>query len=284
MVGTIDLFRSNNIAQSLVRNATLAARPNFELQFNQLQNAVIDRLNKTIKEVSADDGLVKGKVDTHLLNEEKRLTRFGGNVDNFIFDNSRNINGVNGLIGQLTELSTALTNNDTTKFNSVLTKINETLGKLHLSNGIAVGIVIPDGIHEIRRDGLISFDNAGTTTKATSRSDFADDAAASAAILTAQTKAARILETLVFKAEGALVVQEKSAKNLNATLLEIQAALVAGEADKAIAIGKVRDQYAQLLNTLSLAFESNQALTDKLATGLFEDPSFDSKSVVSIFA
>ena len=284
MVGTIDLFRSNNIAQSLVRNATLAARPNFELQFNQLQNAVIDRLNKTIKEVSADDGLVKGKVDTHLLNEEKRLTRFGGNVDNFIFDNSRNINGVNGLIGQLTELSMALTNNDTTKFNSVLTKINETLGKLHLSNGIAVGIVIPDGIHEIRRDGLISFDNAGTTTKATSRSDFADDAAASAAILTAQTKAARILETLVFKAEGALVVQEKSAKNLNATLLEIQAALVAGEADKAIAIGKVRDQYAQLLNTLSLAFESNQALTDKLATGLFEDPSFDSKSVVSIFA
>ncbi len=284
MVGTADIFGGGNIAQALVRTTTWAARPNFELQFNQLQNAVIDRLNKKIEDVSADDKLVNGKVDIHLLNEEKRLLRFGGDVDNFIFDNSRNVNGVNGLISHLTELSTALTNNDTTKFNSVLTKINETLGKLHLSNGIAVGIVIPDGIHEIRRDGLISFDNAGTTTKATSRSDFADDAAASAAISTAQTKAARILETLIFKAEGAVVVQQKAAQNLNGTLLEIQAALIADEADKAVAIGKVRDQYAQLLNTLSLAFESNQALTDKLATGLFEDPKIDYGSVVSIFA
>ena len=284
MVGTVDIFGGASIAQALVRTATLASRPNFELQFNQLQNAVIDRLNKKIEEVSADDGLVNGKVDIHLLNEKKRLLKFGENVDNFIFDNSRNINGVNGLIGHLTNLSTALTDNNTTKFNSVLSKINETLGNLHLSNGIAVGIVIPDGIHEIRRDGLVNYDNGGTTTKATSRSDFADDAAASAAISAAQTKAARILETLVFKAEGAAVVQDKAAKNLNGTLLEIQAALVAKDADKALAISKVRDQYAQLLNTLSLAFESNQALTDKLATGLFEDPYIDTGSVVSIFA
>ncbi len=284
MVGSADIFGGGNIAQALVRTAALASRPNFELQFNQLQNAIIDRLNDKIAEVSADDGLVNGKVDIHLLNEEKRLLKFGNDVDKFIFDNSRNINGVNGLIGKLTDLSTALTNNDTTTFDKVLSDVNETLGKLHLSNGISVGIYISDGVHEIRRDGLVKYDNAGTTTQATSRSDFADDAEASAAISAAQTKASRILETLIFKAEGAAVVQDKAAKNLNATLLEIQAALVADEADKAVAIGKVRDQYAQLLNSISLAFESNLALTDKLATGLFEAPNIDTGSVVSIFA
>ena len=63
MVGTIDIFGGTNIAQGLVRTAMMAARPNFEYQFNQLQNAVIDRLNASIEEVNADDTLVNNKVE-----------------------------------------------------------------------------------------------------------------------------------------------------------------------------------------------------------------------------
>lgn len=266
MVGAADLF-STNFAKGFATTASISARPNFELQFNILQNTVIERLNTKIDEVTADDGL-NNNIDVFLLDSEKRLRRFGNDLNEFIFDNSRNINAAGGLAGQLDDLESALNANDTDEFNTILGKINETLGNTHVSNGTTVGIFIDDGIQKLRREGLVTKDD-GSNTAATSRSDFADDAAAQAAIDAARSQVTTIAQVLLLKAEGAENVRQNTEKNLSATILQIQAAQIADQAEKASEIAKVREEYSQLLNTLSLAFESSQAIVDQLSEKLF---------------
>lgn len=48
-------IQSFNFGQSFARLAQAAARPNFELQFNAAQNAVLDRLDQRIEELQAKD-------------------------------------------------------------------------------------------------------------------------------------------------------------------------------------------------------------------------------------
>jgi|GEM_PF-1868891 len=281
MVGSADIIAPANFAKGFSTTATLAARPNFELQFNILQNTIIGRLNDKIDEVTADDGLVNN-IDPFLIESEKRLLRFQGDLERFIFDNSRNINAAGGLAGLLDDLETALNADNTENFNAVLKQINETIGKTHVSDGTTVGIFIDDGITKMRREGLVSKDDGGTNVAATARSDFADDAAAQAAIDAARSQIGTIAEVLVLKGEGAENVRANSAKNLNATILQIQTAQIADQTEKANEIAKVREEFSQLLNALSLAFESSQAIADQLADKLFNPNAVAPGSAVNI--
>ncbi|MEK9722736.1 MAG: hypothetical protein VW405_04535 [Rhodospirillaceae bacterium] len=265
MVGVADITSGGNFAKAFAETSLLAGRPQFELQFNVLQNTIIDRLNEKIDEVTADDGLVNN-IDPFLVASQKKLNRFQAGLDNFIFDNGRNINAVSGLSTLLDDLETALNANDTDGFNDVLGKINQTVGNTHLSDGTTVGIFIDDGITKLRREGLVTTDSS---IAATSRSDFADAAAAQAAIDAARNQLGTIAEVLVLKQEGA--------ENL-----EIETALIADQADKANAVSKVREEYSQLLNALSLAFESSQAIADQLAAKLFDPNSVPAGSAVNI--
>lgn len=278
MVGVADITSGGNFAKAFAETSLLAGRPQFELQFNVLQNTIIDRLNEKIDEVTADDGLVNN-IDPFLVASQKKLNRFQAGLDNFIFDNGRNINAVSGLSTLLDDLETALNANDTDGFNDVLGKINQTVGNTHLSDGTTVGIFIDDGIMKLRREGLVTTDSS---IAAASRSDFADAAAAQAAIDAARNQLGTIAEVLVLKQEGAENIRANSIKNLNAVNLEIETALIADQADKANAVSKVREEYSQLLNALSLAFESSQAIADQLAAKLFDPNSVPAGSAVNI--
>jgi hypothetical protein len=279
MVTTV--LSSDSFAKAFASTANLASRPSFELQFNNLQNAVIDRLNKKIQEAAADSGL-RNNIDVFLLNEEKKLTRFQNALSDFTFDNGRNINAVGELARQLGNLSAALDVNDTTAFNNVLATINDVVSKTVVTEGTTVGIFSSDGISQLRRDGLLNFDNGGTITRATSRDDFANDAAANAAITSALEKVSQIATALLAKAEGAELLRQRTEKNLNATILQIQAAQVAQDAEKANEIAKLKEEYSQLLNAISLAFESSQALTEQLSAKLFSPNDVPAGSAVNI--
>ncbi len=281
MVGPADILAGGNFAKGFAETARIVARPQFELQFNVLQNTIIGRLNDKIDEVTADDGL-ENTVDAFLLSSEKRLTRFQNDLGNFIFDNSRNINAAGGLASHLDDLQAALTNNDTDEFNTILGEINQAVGNTHVSNGTTVGIFIDDGITKMRREGLVSTDSGGTTVAATSRADFADDAAAQAAIDAATSQIANIAQVVLLKAEGAENIRANSDKNLKSVILQIQAAQIADQTDKANEIAKIREEFAQLLNTLSLAFESSQVIADQLGQKLFDPDSVPAGSAVNI--
>ena len=282
MIGSAGIFSRDSFAQGFANTASMAARPRFELAFNGLQNTIIDRLNDKVEEVTADDGLINN-IDPFLVSSQKRLQRFQADLDRFIFDNSRNINAAGGLAQRLNNLQTALDNNNTDEFNAILGKINQAIGNTHVSNGTTVGIYIDDGITKLRREGMVSTtDEAGTTVAATARSDFADDAAAQAAIDAAELQIANIASILLLKAEGAENIRENTAANLKSTILQIEATRIADQTEKANELAKIREEYAQLLNMLSLAFESSQAVADQLGQKLFDPDAVPAGSAVNI--
>ena len=282
VVGPAGIFSRDSFAHGFANTAIISNRPRFELAFNALQNTIIDRLNDKITEVTADDGIVND-IDPFLVSSQKRLQRFQADLNHFIFDNSRNINAAGGLAQRLDSLQTALEADNTDDFNAILDKINQAVGHTHVSNGTTVGIYIDDGITKLRREGLVSTtDGDGTTVAATARSDFADDAAAQAAIDAAELQIANIASVLLLKAEGAENVREHSAKNLRATILQIKAARIAEQTDKANEVAKIREEYAQLLNSLSLAFESSQVVADQLGQKLFDPNAVPAGSAVNI--
>ena len=282
MIGPAGIFSRDSFAQGFANTATMAARPRFELAFNGLQNTIIDRLNDKVEEVTADDGLINN-IDPFLVSSQKRLQRFQADLDRFIFDNSRNINAAGGLAQRLDKLQTALDSNNTSDFNAILGKINQAIGNTHVSNGTTVGIYIDDGITKLRREGMVSTtDGDGTAVAATARDDFADDAAAQAAIDAAELKIANIASVLLLKAEGAENIRENTASNLRSTILQIEATRIADQTDKASELAKIREEYAQLLNMLSLAFESSQAVADQLGQKLFDPNAVPAGSAVNI--
>lgn len=281
MVGIGDIFSGSNFAKGLSSLSTASARPNFELQFSLLQNTIIDQLNEKIEQASADSGLANN-VDAFLISAEKKLVRFSNDLIDFTFDNNRNINAVGELTQQVEELDAALAGDDFDAFNNTLGLVNDTVSKTTVTNGATVGIFISDGIENIRRDGLLSYDNAGTTTKATQYTDFADKAAAQAAVDAARTELASIAQVVLLKAESAEKLRENSDTKLSATVLQIQAAQIADEADKAAEIGKIRDEYSQLLNSISLSFEVSFGLADQLAANLFDPDRVPGGSAVNI--
>lgn len=281
MVGAAGILSLNSFARTFAATASQVARPNFELQFNNLQNTIIDRLNAEVEEARAESEIVN-RVDVFLIKAEKDLIRFQNGIDKFAFDNGRNINAAGELARQLDTLSIALTADDTDSFNKALTTINSVISKTTATNGISVGIYIDDGVTELRRNGLVKFDNAGTATQATSRADFADDAEAAAAIDAALAQITQVADVLVLKAEAAEGLSQRTSTSLNATVLQIQATLIANDAEKAEEIAKLQADYAQLLNGISLAFEVSQALADRLAAQLFNPNAVPAGSAVNI--
>ncbi len=282
MVNISSLFSGKSFASGFANTSLMANKPNFELQFNMLQNTIIDRLNEKIEAVTADDKLVN-TIDPFLVSEQKKLLRFERDIRGFIFQNGRNINATGELVRQLNKMDSALSSNDTDAFNTALESVNSTVSKMTVTNGTTVGIVIDDGINAIRRDGLVKFDDSGTPKKATSFSDFADTSEAQTAVANALTKAATIGDVTLLKAEGAEVLRQRTSKNLKSTILQIEAVQVADLAEKTAEITKLREEYSQLLNAVSLAFDSSQVLSEQLSSALFDPNAVPSGSVVNLF-
>ena len=283
MVGAANMLGGSNFAQALVRTSDLAGKPQFELQFNILQNTIIDRLNEKIEDAIAEDDLQNGKIDIFLLESAKKLTTVQQGIEQFTFENAHNIRAMVPILEHLENLGSKLSANDTDGFNKELARLNNTTGKLKITNGVTVGIFSDDGIQKLRNAGVLRYDDSGTAKRATSLSDFADNAAASAAIDAAKNEIANVSTSLVYKQEGAEVVKQGTANSLNSTLLQIEAARVADQGKKAEEITKLREEYGHLLNALSLAFESSQVLTNKLGSALFEAPRLDTGSVLNLF-
>ena len=282
MVGEAGVISGVPFAKAFASLGVQAQRPAFELQFNNLQNALIGRLNTKIDKANEDLEL-ENNVDIFLRNKEKELVRFHNSLQDFTFDNSRNINAVGELASQLDALSTALDAGDTETFDRVLAKINQIVGNTRVTNGYTVGIYIADGIHEIRRDGLLQFDNEGTAEKANTYSDFANEAEINVSITSALAKLSTSAEILVLKGEAAEGLRQRTSKNLNSTILQIKAAQTANKAAKAEEIAKLRDEYSQLLNVISLAFETSNTLAKELSSKLFSPNHVPPGSTVNLF-
>jgi hypothetical protein len=280
MVGTPDILAGRSVAYGLATLGNASARPNFELRFSILQNTIIDRLNKEIEAVNESS---RESVDAFLLLSQKKLTAFQTNLESFAFSNTRNAWNLADLADKVDALQIALDAADTAAFNSKLNEINENVGRLAVPNGAAIGILLNDGVTAIRRDGLINVTRDGAKERVTDFSQFIDSNEAQDAIDAATTTITNSLNAVLARAEAAEKLRQVTEKNLAATSLQIEATKTAREAELAAEVAKLREQYAHFLNALSLAFESNQALSEQLGKGLFDPNKVDPGSVLNIF-
>lgn len=281
MVGTPDILAGQPLAFGLTTLGTTVARPSFELSFNILQNTIIDRLNKEIeaaKESSSET------IDAFLTLSQKKLRAFQENVDRFTVANGHNAWALAELSNNLEELDAALQANDTPAFNAKLRQINDTVGRLTPHDGSAIGIFLDDGTTAMRRDGLVNVTRDGAKVKVTDYSQFLDAAEAQTAVDNAQTKIATALNAVLARAEAAAKLGQVTDRNLLAVDTEIEATKTARDAELAAQLAKLREKYAILLNDLSLAFESNQALAEQLGKGLFDPNKVDPGSIVNVFS
>ena len=277
MVGIPDLFSDKSFASAFGGLANQAARPNFELQFNILQNAVIDRINKEIEK--ANEASSENRVDAFLLLSQRKLETFRENLDRFRFFNSRNAWTIPDLKTKLGELQAASTAGNAAAFDAILTQVNDAVGNMQVPDGSTVGIFIGDGIGAIRRDGLL---NVGGT-KITAYSQFTGDAEAQATITAALTRLDNSYNSVIIKADSAEKIRVMTEKQLTSVTFQIEAARTAAAADKAVELAKLRESYGRLLNALSLAFEVNQGAAEQLGKGLFDAEDIEPGSVLNLF-
>ncbi len=281
MVGVPDLLSGRSFAYNFARLASAAARPNFELQFNILQNSIIDRINRDIEQINSDS--TENQVDVFLLLSRNKLTRYKENLERLIFANGRVAWAIPELQDKLDRLTAAVNANDTATFDTVLGQVNDIVGNLQVVDGSPVGITMPDGIAAIRRDGLLNVDQAGVATRITAYSQFANSAEALAAITRAKNRLTASLTSVLIKGEAAENIRVATEQKLTSTVLAIEAAQTARDAEKATALVKVRENYAQLLNALSLAFESSQTMAEQLGKNLFDPNQVAPGSVMNLF-
>ena len=277
MVGVPDIFSDKSFASSFGTLASQAARPNFELRFNILQNAVIDRINKEIEK--ANEASSENRVDAFLLLSQRKLETFRENLDRFRFFNSRNAWTIPDLKTKLGELQAASTAGNAAAFDAILTQVNDAVGNMQVPDGSTVGIFIGDGIGAIRRDGLL---NVGGT-KITAYSQFTGDAEAQATITAALTRLDNSYNSVIIKADSAEKIRVMTEKQLTSVTFQIEAARTAAAADKAVELAKLRESYGRLLNALSLAFEVNQGAAEQLGKGLFDAEDIEPGSVLNLF-
>lgn len=279
MGGVLDLFSGANIGQTLAGVSQMAARPTFELRFSQLQNTLIDRVNKKVEELSKTAG---PSVDATKLLERARLQRASETLNTYQQAASNQYNGVADIYNNLLDMDAAEAATDPDAFNNLLGQINQTASLLPMADGSAAGIFSIDGVDNLTALGPLQVTRNGEQVQVTSYSDFTDVAEAQAAVTDALARVAASLNVINTNVDAVSGLRESVDKRLGSVSMEIELQKTEATAERAKQITKLEGEYAQMLNTLSVSFEGSQSITDRLK-GLLQPSQYDKGSVMNLF-
>jgi hypothetical protein len=274
MVGIGTFFLEQNerfsLGQSIGRLGIVAGRPNFELQFNILQNQLINQLADKIDTINGET--VVNNVDVFLELEKKRLERLQPVVNQYAADALFNVKSVNGLIGDLGDLQTLAGGTDAVAFDNLLGQLNSDVTNLKRLNGYTIGFNVSDGLDNERRDGFAINDFASYATVAER------EAAVATALADIQSSQA----ILVINADNATDFKNSVSEKLISVSLQIEAVQLADTSEKLAEIEKLRVKHGRFLQTLSLAFEAAQARADTLSEALLKPPQVTKGTVLDL--
>lgn len=282
MGGVIDLFGGAQLGRGLAEAAQMAARPNFELQFAMLQNSLIDRINKKIDEVNQDK---TDNVDAFLVLEKVRLTRTSDALTAYKGEVLRAYASVQDINTKLMDLDGLVDGaaSDPEAFDLLLGQINQIAELTKPVNGIPVGVMTDDGVAKMRRDGVVQVTRDGSPVEVTSYADFTDAAEARTAISEALTRILSSVSILATTADAAASQLSDTNLRLSAVRVDIEAQKTVTAAEKQQKVKDLEEQYALLLNTLSVMFEGQQSIADQLGRSLFNPPELEKGSVINMF-
>lgn len=275
MTGVLNLFSGANIGQTLAGLAQTAARPGFELRFAQLQNTVINRINQKIEEINNDN---TGVISPQMVLEKARMQRTSDILNGYQNELTNQYNGVADIYNKLMDLDEG----DPEAFDRVLGQINQTASLLQNVDGTPANVFSLDGVADLRDNGVLRVTRDGAQVAVQKFSDFADVNEAKAAISDALSRVAasvNIINTTVDSVDG---LRNSVDKRLTAVTLEIEAAKTTASAEKAAKIKEMEQEYARMLNALSLSFEGSQQVTQRIQS-LFSEQEIQKGSVMNLF-
>ena len=260
-----------SVGQALGQLANTAARPNFEIGFNNLQNRLLDQLVVKIEELN-DDTIVNN-VDVFLELEKRRLQRLLPFLADYEEKTTSNYKTAAGMVEDLTTLESLASGGDSATFDSVLARINSDLQLVRNISGLAIGLNVKDGLVQIQSDGL------GVGGYAS----YGSDADRLQAITDAKTKMEIALSVTTTNLNGVRSFTESVAAKITSVSLQIESVQIAEKAEKTNEIKKLQEQHSRMVQALSLAFEVNQTRSEALTQQLLVGPVFEPGTVLDLF-
>lgn len=275
MTGVLNLFSGANIGQTLAGLAQTAARPGFELRFSQLQNTVINRINQKIEAINNDS---TGVISPQMVLEKARMQRTSDILNGYQNELTNQYNGVADIYNKLMDLD----EEDPAAFDKLLGQINQTASLLPSVDGTPANVFTLDGVADLRDNGVLRVTRDGAQVAVQKFSDFADVNEAKAAIAEALSRVSAsvsIINTTVDSVDG---LRNSVDKRLTAVTLEIEAAKTTASAEQAAKVKEMEQEYARMLNALSLSFEGSQQVTQRIQS-LFSEQEIQKGSVMNLF-
>lgn len=284
--GQTVLTASGSVASALSALTTNSAQSDFNLAFNQLQNTVIDRLNAKIKSLTDAQGVDHQK--EALLGQREQLVNVANAlapVQDSVVHNSTVNSTIGDLLGQLNNAAAAADSGDPSAFNALLSNINTLSDSFTLADGSAIGLMVNDGTVDLKKNGVIRVTQPdGTTTKASSFSDFASTADALSAITDALYRDGNVYQSLSLRADTVANIMDQTQTSIGSIDTQISANDALKQADMAGQVAKLKQDYGLMLQNLSYAFSGSQSMVSALNSAINGSASqAQAGSVVNLF-
>lgn len=283
----------SNLAQNFAQAQSAGARPAFNLQFNALQNSIIGRMNDKINQLNLANA--HKALDASLQSQRAAFVQLGTDIEPVREATLSTYHRLNAIAEQLTSLNNQVADaaaGNTAAFDQTLAAINEVAENLQIVDGTAVGIVVSDGSERLKRNGVLMVTNAdGSETKATSYADFfkepgadpSDSSGPLVAITSALNRLFLVQDGNQNRADILATTMDNVQKGIDKIDAQMTVQAQLDLANKAAEVAKIKQQYSFTLQSLSLAFESSQSMTDALTARLNSSMQVDRGSVMSLF-
>ena len=270
------LFNFGSAAQALTRLSLVAARPNFELQFNIAQNKALERLDKEIQKFQESDF---GRGKTALLRvKAKRLDLALEAARTFKKAASTNRQTVKDVLAQLDELRGFADSSTVAEFDA---KRSETLSNLDKLITTTTHLrAAPDGLRDAKAEAIAALEGIVHNDFATAE----DVTAAQDTIDQVTANLTTRLSLLEINQDIATSIVTSADRTRDEVLLKIDDIEIAERKKQIDRVQELQAELGRVFSSLSLAFESFQGFGDYLAQNTVLKRKIEPGSVLNLFS
>lgn len=268
MSETVLGYSGVDISATLASLSAGSDRAQFNMAFNNMQNVIIDRLNKKIEDIQGQSSV--NNVDAFMTLEKNRLTRLKPYAESYRQETVNTRYAVTGMVDNLDAMLKAAEGGDADTFNSMLSTLNHDISLLSPPDGKAMGVFVPDGVSDL-------------TAAGSGIDSFVDTATATEQVTAAISRLTSVALQLANAQNNADSMLEKLNGRLDSVTLSISASSAVQEAEQLEAMEKAKRESSDLLQMMSLSFEVQQGMNDSLAKQL-QDPVAPVGSILNLFS
>lgn len=266
----------NSFAQSFVQVSQLSAGPNFELQFFNTQNAVLDQLNDDVTAIqkgintNGATALLNVKI-AQLENNGERITDYKKTVD-------QKSQKIDAALEFITELEGLASSSTTAEFDSKMASLYATLEKAPSPTFEQFGT--GDRFRKTKYESMATLD-AFTHNNFATQQDIDD----TLATLSAMKQKLNVSKVLVDNNAGLAFDLQTSNQG---RILEIRSGIfkieTSAQSNATAEIEQKQEFYSQVLTVISLAFDASQEFTNFVSQSINFEQKTPAGSIMNLFS